>query len=113
MPDTMEFVAAKLHLQQLSGSIERFCAKWKIKEFAFFGSVLRQDFGPDSDVDVLIRLDGNSKLGFFDLVRMEDELSSILGRRAEIFTRRGLEMSQNEIRKRDILQSAEVVYAAA
>lgn len=89
-----------------------FCKRWKIREMAFFGSVIRDDFSPESDIDVLIDFQPDAQWSLFDLVRMEDELGATLGRRVEISTRSSIEQSQNWILRRSILDSAEVVYAA-
>ena len=79
---------------------------------AFFGSVLRDDFGPDSDVDVLVRFHPETRHTLFDMVTMEEELKRILGRKVDLVSRRGIEMSRNYIRRKAILGSAEVIYAA-
>ncbi|MBI3960284.1 MAG: nucleotidyltransferase family protein [Chloroflexi bacterium] len=92
--------------------VTAFCQRWQIVEFAFFGSVLRDDFRPDSDVDVLVRFHPEARLSLFDLVRMEDELGQIVGRKVDLVSRRGIEMSRNYLRRKAILESAEVVYGA-
>ncbi len=92
--------------------IADFCRRWQISELAFFGSVLREDFLPDSDVDVLVRFDVKARHTLFDMVRMQEELQRILGRQVDLVSRRGIEASRNYLRKNEILKSAEVVYAA-
>ncbi|MCE5323140.1 nucleotidyltransferase family protein [bacterium] len=92
--------------------IVAFCQKWRISEFALFGSVLRDDFGPESDVDVLVKFFPDSHTSLFDLVDMEQELAEIVGRKVDIVCREGIEKSSNPLRKRAILDSAEVMYAA-
>lgn len=92
--------------------IATFCRKWKITELAFFGSVLRDDFRADSDVDVLVSFAADADWGLFDHITMEDELSALLGRKADLVTRRSVERSPNRIRRQAILASAERVYAA-
>jgi hypothetical protein len=92
--------------------IAEFCTKWRIREFAFFGSVLRDDFGPDSDIDVLVTFAADARHTLFDLVDMEDELREIFGRDVDLVSRRGIESSRNPLRKAAILESAEAVYAA-
>jgi predicted nucleotidyltransferase len=79
---------------------------------ALFGSVLRDDFRPDSDVDVLVTFAPEAHHGLFDLVDMEDELSVIFGRRVDLVERPGVERSENYIRRRSILRSAQPVYVA-
>lgn len=92
--------------------IVAFCERWRIAEFAFFGSVLRDDFGPGSDIDVLVRFHPDSHHRLSDMLRMQDELSGILGRRTDMVSHRAVEESRNYILRKKILQSAEVFYAA-
>ena len=94
------------------GEITAFCKRWQIAELALFGSVLRDDFGPESDVDVLVRFDPQARPTLFDLVQMQDQLSATLGRKADLIEREAVERSPNYIRRRAILQSAETIYAA-
>lgn len=92
--------------------ISEFCKKWQVKEFALFGSVLRDDFKPDSDIDVLVDFEQDSGRTLFDLVDMIDELKNIFGRDVDLLTRKAVERSQNYIRRKEILSSAEVVYVS-
>src|SRR6266481_945444 len=92
--------------------IAEFCRRWKITEFALFGSVLRDDFRPDSDVDILVSFAPDAEWSLFDHVAMQDELTGIVGRRVDLVSRRALERSENWIRRKAILQSAEPVYVA-
>jgi hypothetical protein len=89
-----------------------FCRRWKIAELSLFGSVLRDDFTTDSDVDVLVTFLPEARHSLFDMVRMQEELRAIFGRKVDLVSRRGLEASRNPLRKRGILESAEVVYGA-
>ncbi|MHB9038400.1 MAG: nucleotidyltransferase family protein [Armatimonadota bacterium] len=89
-----------------------FCKRWGIAELALFGSVLRDDFGPNSDVDVLVTFSPGARPTLFDMVHMQDELAGILGREVDLVSRRGVESSANYLRRKAILESAEVVYAA-
>ena len=91
--------------------IAAFCKKWNIRELALFGSVLSDDFGLDSDIDVLVAFSEDSRRTLFDLVHMETELKKIFGREVDIVSRRGIESSRNYIRRNAILNSAEAVYA--
>ncbi|QGU32981.1 nucleotidyltransferase family protein [Thermochromatium tepidum] len=93
-------------------AIGEFCRKWCIVEFALFGSVLREDFGPDSDVDVLVDFAPEAGRTLFDLVRMEDELRVLFGREVDLVTKRSIQTSRNYLRRKAILDAAEVVYAA-
>jgi len=92
--------------------IGEFCKKWKVAEFAIFGSALRPDFGPDSDVDVLVTFKPDSKRSLFDLVQMEEELKGVFGREVDLVSRQGIEASRNYLRRKAILGSAKVLYAA-
>lgn len=91
--------------------IEAFCRKWLITEFALFGSVLRDDFRADSDVDVLVTFAPESRWSLFDLVHMEDELKVIFGRDVDLVIRESVERSENEIRRCAILDSVQQIYA--
>lgn len=93
--------------------IAAFCTRWKITEFAFFGSVLRDDFGPESDIDVLVMFAPDARWTLLDHVEMQDELKTLFGRSVDLISKRGLERSRNAIRRKEILGSAEVVYAVA
>lgn len=92
--------------------IADFCRRWKITEFALFGSVLRDDFRPDSDVDVLIAFAPDAEWSLFDIVDMQDELETLFERKVDLVSRRGIEASSNYIRRKAILSSAEVLHAA-
>jgi uncharacterized protein len=89
-----------------------FCRRWQITELALFGSALRKDFRPESDVDVLVTFAGSAHHSLFDMVRMQDELALILGRPVDLVSRRAIEASRNYLRRQAILESAEVVYGA-
>ena len=90
--------------------VAAFCRRWKITNLSFFGSVLRDDFGPDSDVDVLAAFASDAQWGLFDMVHMQEELEGILGREVDLLSRRAIEASRNYIRRKAILSSAKVVY---
>ena len=92
--------------------LARFCRHWGISELALFGSILRQDFRPESDVDVLVTFEPEARPGLFQLARMRDELEQMFGRQVDLVSRRGLESSRNPLRRKAILSSAEVMYAA-
>jgi len=92
--------------------VGQFCRKWKITDLALFGSVLREDFRPDSDIDVLVSFEPNARWSLMDVVEMQDELERVLGRKVDLVERRAVERSENYIRRRHILESAEPVYVA-
>jgi hypothetical protein len=92
--------------------IEAFCKKWQILELALFGSALRDDFRPDSDLDFLVSFSPNAGWGLLDHAAMERELGEIVGRPVDLVSRKAVERSHNWIRRRAILESAQVLYAA-
>ncbi|MCY3829139.1 MAG: nucleotidyltransferase domain-containing protein [Rhodospirillaceae bacterium] len=94
-----------------SERIADFCERWQVAKLALFGSVLRDDFGPDSDIDALARFDDTARRTLFDVGRMEEELSEIFGRDVDLVSWRGVESSRNYIRRRAILDAAETIYA--
>ena len=91
--------------------IAEFCRRWAVIEFALFGSVLRNDFGPDSDVDVLVTFDPQAKPTLLTLGGMLNELEAMFGRRVDLLERRGVEQMPNPYRRPEILRTARVVYA--
>lgn len=92
--------------------LAKYCSKWKITELSLFGSVLRDDFQLSSDVDVLVTFVEDARWSLFDLVNAQAELAGILGRPVDLIERRAVERSENYIRRRHILASAETVYVA-
>jgi len=101
-----------LRIQMDPARIAEFCRKWKITELALFGSALRQDFGPESDVDVLVTFAADAGWSLFHLVDMQEELKQMLGRDVDLVEREAVEKSENYIRRRHILGSLETVYVA-
>ena len=102
----------KVHIDLPKEKIAEFCKKWEIREFALFGSVLREDFKPDSDIDVLVTFSEEADHSLFDLVHMENELKEILGRDVDMISRRGIESSRNYIRRNAILSSRKSIYVS-
>ncbi|MBI1987950.1 MAG: nucleotidyltransferase domain-containing protein [Nitrospinae bacterium] len=92
--------------------ISDFCQRWKVLELALFGSVLREDFRSDSDVDMLVTFAPDADWSLLDHVQMEEELGSIIGRKVDLVSRRAIERSENWIRRQEILETAEVIYVA-
>jgi len=92
--------------------VQEFCRKWKITELSLFGSVLREDFGPESDIDLLVTFAPNARITLFNLGDMEDELREIFGRKVDLVDRHAVEKSENYIRRRNILSLTKVIYAA-
>lgn len=91
------------------GKIEDFCRRNHIREFALFGSVLRDDFHPGSDIDVLVTFADDAKYDLFDFVDMQEELTALFGRNVDMVEKKGL---KNPFRRYEILKTKEVVYAA-
>lgn len=89
--------------------IKEFCRRWRIKEFAIFGSTLRNDFRPESDVDVLVTFQDEAPWGLFEFVEMIEELREIFGRNVDLIEKEAL---RNPFRRREILSHCQVVHAA-
>ena len=100
------------HIDIPLDTISAFCKRWHVTELALFGSVLRDDFGPESDVDVLVRFEPQARHTLLDMARMRQELSRMFGREVDLIEHTVVERSRNYIRRKSILQTAEVVYAA-
>ena len=92
--------------------IAEFCRKWRIEELSLFGSALRDDFRPDSDIDVLVRFSPETGWSLFDLMHMEEELKEIFGREVDLVERSAVERSRNYVRRKAILSNLEPIYAA-
>ena len=88
--------------------LSEYCRRWKIAELALFGSVLRDDFRPDSDVDVLVRFHPEARHTLFDMVRMQKELEQMLGRNVDLRTPEDLSRYFRD----KVVANAKVQYAA-
>lgn len=90
------------------------CRRWQVKRFYLFGSVLRDDFHADSDIDVMVEFFDNAafKIGW-NIVTMNDELEEIFQRKVDLLTKKGIENSENWIRKENILSSVTLIYEQA
>lgn len=86
-----------------------FCRKWSVSEFALFGSVIRDDFGPESDVDVLVSFAPDAPISLWDWPLMVEELEALFGRRVDLVEKAAI---RNPFRRRAILGSHRVLYAA-
>jgi predicted nucleotidyltransferase len=95
-----------LHLKMPQEQIEAYCRKWQIKELSFFGSVLRKDFKPDSDIDILVEFDPDHIPGLIRLAGMENELSDLIGRKVDLRTAQDL----SPYFRQAVLATAEVQY---
>ena len=97
-----------MHISVDRAQLVAFCRRHHIRKLAFFGSVLRDDFGPDSDVDVLVEFEPGHVPGFLRLAAMERELSALLGnRRADMRTPQDLSTYFRD----EVISAAEVQYA--
>lgn len=90
-------------------ALQDFCRKWKVRELSLFGSVLRGDFRPESDVDVLVSFEKDARVGRWDMAEMAHELERVFDRKVDLVEKEGL---CNPYRKEAILRSREIVYVA-
>lgn len=88
--------------------IAEFCKRWRITEFSLFGSVLREDFRPDSDIDVLVSIDPGAHIGLLELAQMQIELEKMFKRPVDLVEKDAL---RNPYRRSEILKTAQVIYA--
>ena len=98
----------RAHIEISSGALADFCHRHRIAKLSLFGSILRDDFGPESDVDVLVEFEPDAVVGFIGLAAMEIELSELIGRKADIRTPAELSRYFRE----NVLESAELQYAS-
>ena len=91
-------------------ALAAFCRRWRIRELALFGSALREDFGPDSDIDMLVRFERDVGWDLWDIIDMQEELGAIFGRPVDLVDRDAVEGSRNPFRKAAILRNSQVVY---
>lgn len=99
----------KIHVDLPMAEVAAFCSKWKITELSLFGSVLREDFRTDSDVDILVSFAEDAPWSLYEWVDMIEELKGIFGREVDLVSKAGL---RNPFRRHAILTEREVVYAA-
>jgi uncharacterized protein len=90
--------------------ISEFCQQWQIKELSLFGSILRDDFNENSDIDWLVTFNENSQWSLIDLVIMQEQLTKILGRKVDFIEKKVIENSPNWLRKKEILSTAKPYY---
>ena len=97
-----------VHLPIDREAVSAFCQRHHIARLALFGSVIRDDFGPESDIDVLVEFQPGTRVGFA-FIRMQDELSAVLGRTVDLHTPRSL----SKYFRDQVLRDAEALYVAA
>ena len=93
-------------------AIAEFCQRWQINELYVFGSVLREDFRPDSDIDIMVSFEADAPWGLLEIVRMKRGLETLLGREVDLVTKKSIEQSHNWIRRQEILGTAQLVYVS-
>jgi predicted nucleotidyltransferase len=98
--------SAQAHVAFPVGSIDSFCRRWSVRELSLFGSVLREDFSPESDVDVLVAFEPGAQRSLFDFVEMRDELMELFGREVDLVSQGGL---RNPFRRHEILTTRQVL----
>lgn len=97
-------------LQLSPAQIETICQQWHITELALFGSVLRDDFHPESDVDVLVTFAPDAVVSLLDLVELQHQLVTLIGRAVDVIETQTIEQSPNWLRRNEILKTASVIY---
>ena len=115
MSSVMKFAEARelyLPIDLDRDRIATFCKKWNVERLELFGSVLRNDFRRDSDVDFLYTFRPGAPIPGFGMHRMETELQAIVGREIDLVSRKWIERSPNWIRRKSILDHARVIYVA-
>jgi uncharacterized protein len=106
----MPVTTPNLRIDLPMDEIDAFCRRWQITELSVFGSVLRDDFRPDSDVDFLVTFAPEARWSLFDLVKMQEELEGLTGREVDLVEKASIERSHNWIRRREILGTADPIY---
>ena len=99
---------SQAHIEIPQEAIAAFCRKWRVREFSVFGSVLRDDFRPDSDIDVLVSFEPDSGIGLWEMTDMRDELAELFGREVDLVEREGL---RNPFRRQSTSSECRVLYA--
>ena len=90
-------------------ALAAFCRKWRVRELSLFGSALRDDFGPESDLDFLVSFKPGAGWDLWDLVTMREDLISIVGRDVDMVVKEAL---RNPYRRKEILSNRKVIHAA-
>lgn len=100
---------SELRITVPSKQIAIFCERWGVLKLSVFGSAIRDDFGPDSDIDLLVELDPSRKIGMYEWVEMIDELKAIFGRDVDLVEKGAI---RNPFRRKAIMEHLEVIHAA-
>lgn len=97
------------HVQLDRDAVAAYCRKWRIRELSLFGSALREDFGPDSDLDFLVSFEPDAGWDLWDLVTMREDLISLVNRNVDMVVKEAL---RNPYRRKEILANRVVIHAA-
>jgi predicted nucleotidyltransferase/pimeloyl-ACP methyl ester carboxylesterase len=108
-----DMIASNPRITVDADRMEAFCRKWKIARLELFGSILRDDFGAESDIDLLVTFTSDARWKFTDDLDMEEELERLLRRKVDLVDRRVVESNPNWVRRRNILSTAQPFYEAA
>ncbi len=95
-----------------SEQLTAFCNRHQVAELALFGSILRDDFHPDSDIDILVTYQPQAQRGLLEKVVMKEELENLINRKVDLVSKKAIKNSRNWIRRQNILNSFEVIYVA-
>ncbi|MBD1813807.1 nucleotidyltransferase domain-containing protein [Microcoleus vaginatus DQ-U2] len=90
--------------------ITKFCQQWQIIELSLFGSILREDFHADSDIDIQVAFAPTADWSLLDRAQMQEELEAVLSRRVDLISKRAIDRSSNWIRRQEILSTAQTIY---
>jgi predicted nucleotidyltransferase len=90
--------------------ITQFCQHWQIIELALFGSILKEEFRDDSDIDLLLDFSPEAQQGLLTLAKIKHQLEAYSGRQIDIALKQSIENSENWIRRNEILKTAQVIY---
>jgi uncharacterized protein len=90
--------------------IAKFCQHWQIIELSLFGSILRDDFHPGSDIDILVAFAPTANWGLLEHAQMQEELEILVNRQVDLISKRAIERSSNWIRRQEILSTAQTIY---
>jgi len=92
--------------------LETLCKKWHLTELALFGSILRDDFRPDSDIDLLASFSPSFHRGLTETLQIRDDFTALFSRKIDLVIKDAIERSPNWIRRQEILETAQVIYVA-
>ena len=101
----------RLGKDNLAPVLQAFCDRWQIVELACFGSIVRDDFRPDSDIDLLVTWKPESRWTLLDFAQMQFDLEALFDRPVDLVSKRAIEQSDNPLRRAAILDSAVPIYS--